>query len=135
VTREGCPVCGRPVGQLHRPTCTNAGRAVAALEPIARGTDPDTSHAAAESAKPTAGTIRRHVLETLRAAGRSDRLRGMTDEELVEHFRTANLPGTPSGIRTRRRELVDSEPPLVADSGVTRRTATGRAAVVWIARP
>lgn len=120
---------------MHRPTCAHAGRIVAGGLPVARRTDPPTSHAAAESAKPSAGAIRAHVLEALRQAAREG-LRGLTDEELVDLFGARGWPGTPSGIRTRRRELVDEEPPpLVADSGNTRPTRSGRSSIVWVARP
>jgi len=108
---------------------------VEALEPVARHTDPPTSHAAAASAVPAAGAIRGHVLEALRLAGKSTRLRGLTDDELLAEFARRSWPGTPSGIRTRRRELVDAEPPQVIDTGITRKTATGRHAIVWAARP
>jgi len=135
MTRPGCPTCGRPVGQLHRPTCPHAGRMVESLEPVARRTDPQTSHAAAASARPSAGAIRAHVLEALRLAGQSARLRGLTDDELLAEFERRGWPGTPSGIRTRRRELVDEEPAQVIDTGTTRKTATGRSAIVWAARP
>lgn len=131
---EWCGVCGRGVGTLHRPTCQHAGRVVESIEPVARRTDPPTSHTAATSARAGAGAIRANVLNTLRAAAKG-RPGGMTDEELVAYFEQQGMAGTPSGIRTRRRELVDADPPLVIDSGLTRKTAAGRAARVWIARP
>jgi hypothetical protein len=108
---------------------------VESLEPVARRTDPPTSHAAAASARVGAGVIRAHVLEALRLASRSPRLHGLTDDELLAEFERRNWPGTPSGIRTRRRELVDADPPQVIDTGTTRKTATGRSAIVWAARP
>lgn len=113
----------------ERPTAERVNEIAAAL------CDPPTSHAAADSARPGAATIRTLVLNTLRAASRSRNLGGMTDEELVAYFDEQKLPGTPSGIRTRRRELVDADPPLVIDSGRHRQTITGRRATVWVARP
>lgn len=91
--------------------------------PPARHTDPDTSHEAASS-------VRRAKVREVQAAILDQLRRGpMTDEELLHA--TARMVGqcSPSGLRTRRHELVASG--QVEDSGETRPTASGRSAVVW----
>ena len=77
-----------------------------------------TSLAAAESIAPTAATLRAQVFDLLRSHG------GMTDEEMQQA-----LSMNPSTQRPRRGELVDAG--QVRDSGRTRKTASGREAVVW----
>lgn len=137
IAPAGCPHCGRAHGQLHRPTCSGgkAGRPVVDGAPHARREDPQTSHTAAESARPVASEVRAHVLEAIREAGRDAGLHGLIDEELVALFAARGWPGTPSGIRTRRRELVDSDPPLVVETHYRRNTATGRTSIVWAPAP
>lgn len=90
--------------------------------PLARRTDPHTSHEAAESLARRA-TQRRTVLMILRGLPE-----GVTDEELVSLI-GANL--SPSGVRTRRHELVEQG--LVVDTGIRRKTNSGRSAIVWAA--
>lgn len=86
----------------------------------ARNTDPGTSHAAARSQTPKKMTKLRHVvLDTFIRYGPMD------DTVLVS--RIAGY--TPSGIRTRRSELVEMG--LVEDTGIRVRLATGRLANVW----
>jgi hypothetical protein len=97
--------------------------------PIARTTDPETSH---EAARSITGLRRsqRDVLRVLRSYG------PMTDEQLVARYTalaklkdSALRPQSPSGIRTRRAELrADS---LVRDSGTRATMTTGRRAIVW----
>lgn len=77
-----------------------------------------TSQAAAESIAPGIGE--RRTLERLRDLGEY----GSTDSELQEHF---GWDG--SYQRPRRINLVHRG--LVKDSGCTRSTKSGRAAVVW----
>ena len=79
----------------------------------------DTSKTAAGRAKPDSATLRKRVLNLLRATPR-----GLTDEEIAEA-----LGMNPSTQRPRRIELVTAL--MVRDSGVTRPTKSGRAAVVW----
>lgn len=55
-----------------------------------------------------------------------------TDEELLPRVRRVWPGATPSGVRTRRAELVDAG--KVGDSGQRRRTSTGRRSIVWVAR-
>jgi hypothetical protein len=91
--------------------------------PVARLTDPATSHAAARSVGDT-GTIRARILELIRTEG------PLTDEELLELFeRRHPASATPSGIRTRRKELVDMG--YLEDSGQRGTTRAGRQAAIW----
>ncbi len=91
--------------------------------PRARSGDPDTSHEAARSAAPAAGSIRANVLEVLRDS------KPLTDEELVASFRRRGLAGTPSGIRTRRSELVAQG--RVVRYPIDGETAAGRRSARW----
>ena len=76
-----------------------------------------TSKAAAEQIEPTAGTLRRMVLEAIRE-------KPSTDHELQEAL---GLEG--STERPRRREVQQAG--LIEDSGDRRPTPSGRLAVVW----
>lgn len=84
----------------------------------------ETSREAAIANYYSAGSQRSRVLRCLR-----DHPDGLTDEELQEL-----LNMNPSTQRPRRIELCDSEPPMVKDSGRTRKTKSGRNATVWVAR-
>lgn len=81
-----------------------------------------TSLAAAEHAEPKSATLRRVVLDYIRSQGRD----GATDEQVQNA-----LAMNPSTQRPRRVELVEGG--FVVDSGGTRKTASGRNAVVWVA--
>lgn len=81
-----------------------------------------TSRAAAESIKPSTGTLRLRVLAYIRSAG----AHGATDEELIDALGMA-----PSTARPRRIECVSAG--WVHDSGRTRPTRSGRQATVWVA--
>jgi len=81
-----------------------------------------TSKAAAISIEPNIGTLRWRILDLLRKCGST----GATDDEL-QSWTGIN----PSAQRPRRIELC--EVGLVRNSGRTRRTRSGRQAVVWIA--
>jgi hypothetical protein len=111
---------GRDLAGCGKPT---TWRLVAKPTPVARRTDPATSHAAARSVGDT-GTIRARILELIRTEG------PVTDEELVELIERRH-PGTatPSGIRTRRKELVDMG--YLEDSGQRDTTRAGRQAAIW----
>lgn len=90
----------------------------------ARRTDPETSHDAAASVT----ELRKRqtaVYAALLVLGPS------TDERLVESYATLvpRLPQSPSGIRTRRSELVDRG--LVRWTGDKTRIASGRLARIW----
>ncbi len=93
--------------------------------PNARTTDPTTSHEAASRVR-NVTEQQRAILNILAVA--------MTDEELVARYETIATAGlapmaSPSGIRSRRSELVYSN--LVADSKARRKLRTGRNAIVW----
>lgn len=84
--------------------------------------DTDTSLAAATSIAGRARSMRARVLTTIQDCG----ARGATDEELERRLKM--LANT---VRPRRRELcLASE---IRDSGLRRKTRSGRDAIVWIA--
>lgn len=83
----------------------------------------DTSVAAADAIRPSATVIRSRVLRAIVAAGEA----GATDEELQD-----GLVLSGSTQRPRRVELVAQG--AVVDSGIRRKTRSGRQAVVWMAR-
>jgi DNA-binding transcriptional ArsR family regulator len=89
------------------------------LAPVARRTDPATSHVAAKRATVNAGTNRALALRLLREAPD-----GLTDFELAER---AGLQQT--SIGKRRGELRDQG--LVCDSGRRRPAPSGSPAIVW----
>ena len=92
--------------------------------PLARLSDPDSSHAAARSVTGLRDK-QRAVLDALVACG------GLaTDEQIaVRYVRDGYPPQSDSGLRTRRAELVRAG--LVKDSGVRAKLRTGRKAVLW----
>lgn len=83
----------------------------------------ETSRAAAESMEPAANTLRFKVLDAIRASCGA----GYTDEELQVGLKMAA-----NTERPRRRELERAG--LIRDSGQTRPTLSGRAAVVWVVK-
>jgi hypothetical protein len=89
----------------------------------ARRTDPQTSHAAAASVKSVEiSRLQGFILDALE--------RPLTDEELWNELISRQIGGlTPSGVRTRRSELVDDG--RVIDSGMKRPTKAGRGSIVW----
>lgn len=107
------------------PPATNRSRSGVA---VARRTDPDTSWNAANTIDPDEINERqRHVYEALRYVGPA------TDIELAVFYFNSGRPWqSPSGLRTRRAELVDRG--LVIDTGKRRPTTTGRPAIVWAVR-
>ena len=93
-------------------------------DPPVSGRTPETratSRAAAEGIAPVAGTQRDLVLTFVRRCGS----RGATDEEIQQGL---NLSG--NAQRPRRSELEAAG--FLEASPVTRRTTSGRAAVVWV---
>ena len=92
----------------------------------ARNTDPATSHQAAASVDDLR-TSQWYVLEYVKRNG------PLTDEELVGGYTSTSFGAmcmqSPSGIRTRRKELVEKN--LVHDTGERARLASGRKAIVW----
>jgi hypothetical protein len=90
----------------------------------ARGSDPQTSHEAAESVQHVTAT-QQAILKLLN--------RPMTDEQLVKAYEVAQIVGdapraSASGVRSRRAELYQRR--LVAPVGFAK-TASGRKALVW----
>lgn len=95
----------------------------------ARATDPTTSHVAARTDpnyhRPN---LRRTILDLLERHG------PMTDETIAHRLAALGVTFTPSGARSRRRELVDLGYVAVFGSAVAG-SATGRPATVWYALP
>ena len=95
-------------------------------EPRARLTDRGTSHAAAKSVRNQTVTHAR-IVEVLERYGPS------TDEDIAEHYRSLGMifdwpPVSPSGLRSRRAELVDLGTVVDAGKG---RTRSGRSCTIW----
>lgn len=89
----------------------------------ARRTDPETSHAAAASLTPTAlRASQSEVLNILRQGP-------MHDQRIAQVAMDWHTKQSPSGLRTRRRELVDAG--LVEDSGRRETLTSGYKSVVW----
>jgi hypothetical protein len=88
-------------------------------EPAPPHNSTPTSRAAAESIKPTAGTLRALVLDFLKAC--SD---GATDEQMQQAL---NMAGNTQ--RPRRQELETMG--LIRKTDKTRATSSGRQAVIW----
>ena len=93
--------------------------------PHARATDPSTSHAAAASVTKITGT-QGAILRLL--------FTPRMDEELVDaYYRIADQGiapyASPSGIRSRRAELVEKG--WVEDTGARVKMRSGRMAIVW----
>jgi hypothetical protein len=93
---------------------------------LARPTDPETSHEAAASLDDVRESQRR-VHDLLRVFGPT------TDERLVIVAIASGWHVSPSGLRTRRHELVEAG--LVVDTGQRATLASGRRAVVWAVAP
>lgn len=99
----------------------------------ARRTDPQTSHDAARSLTDLRES-QRVILGLLEKFGPG------TDDDIARWYRRHGraLPGTPrrrispSGLRTRRHELVEHG--LVTDTGQRVKLHSGRHAIVWAAR-
>ena len=83
----------------------------------------ETSNIAAEMIQPSAGTLRRQVLDYITLCGET----GAIDEEIQDA-----LAMNPSTERPRRGELVDAG--LVYCNDTRRKTKSGRPACVWFAR-
>lgn len=99
------------------------------MRAVARCTDPDTSHAAAASL----GDLRvsqSAVLDLFVDAAKAG-IQSLTDDQLVRWYeRQGREPRqSPSGLRTRRRELTDAG--FIEDTGDRTRLASGRQAVLW----
>ena len=95
--------------------------------PHARTTDPETSHKAAQSITPAKYTETQRAILTLLTE------HPLTDEEInFRHFAGAKAGrwkyASDSGLRSRRRELVDQG--LVVRGGMSQ-TKFGKATIVW----
>lgn len=96
--------------------------------PVARRNDPSTSHLAADSVRNVTETHRR-ILDLLAAFG-DDHDEGLLSTwELMADREEGWYPISPSGLRSRRAELVKCG--LVVDSGVKANTKSGRSTIVW----
>lgn len=122
-TRER-PLDSEPVPAAAAGSESSGLRAVPPDTARARSTDPATSSAAAASVTDLTGK-QRAVLSVFYRHG------GMHDEDLLLAYDvTPNVPRqTDSGLRTRRRELVDGG--LLEDSGRKAKTEAGRPSIVW----
>ena len=89
---------------------------------MSRRDHPETAHEAAEGIKGVSGRQRRIVFDLIAASDV-----GMTDEEIQS---ASGL--SPSSQRPRRVELVDGG--HIEDSGLRRKTKSGRNAIVWVRR-
>jgi hypothetical protein len=89
---------------------------------VARRTDPETSHQAAEAITPQTGSIRLQVEAFAISKGE----RGFIDEELSKAFEASDV----SSYRTRRAEL--TEVGTICDSGRTKANEGGRQCVIWV---
>lgn len=93
-------------------------------KPVARRTDPDTSHQAARAVTPAADTIRAEVEAFALKAGPD----GFIDEELSAAFDAADS----SSYRTRRGELTQAGE--IVDSRRRRLNSHARQCIVWVHR-
>ena len=95
------------------------------LTPAARASDPETSHQAAKSVS-SLREKQAAVLHVLRGCRM-----GLSDDGIANTYALhERLPDqSPSGLRTRRSELVALG--LVEDSGERVRLPSGRSAIVW----
>lgn len=88
---------------------------------MARWSDPGTSFQAAASVDLTKG--QKIVMAAFRVRN------SMTDEELIDQVAILGLKLSPSGCRSRRKELVELG--ILRDSGVRSKTAHKRSTTVW----
>lgn len=111
----------------HAPAAETIRREIAA-EAHARRADPATSHAAAASLTPDRlRASQAEVLNLLRQGG------PMCDQAIDAAALVWHTKQSTSGLRTRRRELVDAG--LVEDSGLRDTLPSGRKSVVWRLTP
>lgn len=88
---------------------------------MTRRYDPITSYQAAATVDLTKG--QKIVMSAFRVSN------NMTDDELIAQVERLKLKLSPSGCRSRRKELVELG--LLRDSGVKAKTASGRQTIVW----
>jgi hypothetical protein len=89
----------------------------------ARTEDPATSKAAAEALKPGSVLRLRNIVYLFLSK------KSMEDGELVARVSVAYPEYSPSGVRTRRSELVEIG--KVRDSGLRQKLASGSEAIIW----
>ena len=87
---------------------------------IARNTDPETSHEAAATVRVRTSQLAVYALLCHGPA---------TDEQLAERADQMGVVMSPSGLRSRRCELVRMG--WVCDTGRREITASGRRSIVW----
>lgn len=99
------------------------GRSMFYVEPrkMTRRTDPVTSYQAAASVDLSKG--QKIVMSAFRVRN------SMTDDELIAQVQRLGLKLSPSGCRSRRKELVGMG--VLRDSGVKELTASNRSTIVW----
>lgn len=135
-----CPSCGQlfgsfreTIGEYH---CGDPWHLtnVATLElpavdahQLARTTDPDTSHDAADQVVPDLRLIQARVL------GIFERHGSLTQHQLIAIYRHEHGPAAESTVRTRCSELADAG--LVRDTGDRVQLVSGRHAIVWQLTP
>ncbi len=93
--------------------------------PFARGTDPQTSHDAANSIADVT-PLQERILQCFDTYG------AMADEELIRQYKRTygiHWPAADSSIRSRRKELVDKGKLLPTFSRAM--TNAGRQSIVW----
>lgn len=88
----------------------------------ARLTDPDTSHAAAASVTNYL-SVQHAILDILIRWG------PLTDEQIAAHFKALGTRFSPSGLRTRRKEMVDAG--LVVANPRKATLSSGRQGTRW----
>lgn len=106
-----------------QPMLWEEGRSRYYKEPakMTRWSDPITSYQAAATVDLTKG--QKVVMSAFRVRN------NMTDDELIAQVVALGLKLSPSGCRSRRKELVELG--LLRDSGVKAKTASGRQTIVW----
>ena len=96
-------------------------------DPIARHDHPDTSHDAAKSVtRRTVNAVISRIMTTLYS------YKELTDEQIWAYIKHA-VSASPSGVRTRRNELVKAG--LVEFTGQKSFTKSGRMTRVWTLTP
>lgn len=106
----------------------------------ARASDPVTSH---EAAKVATRSLRRRMADVLqtfqweatKTAKSPGAVEGLTDEDLQRCFTNYTFKGSPSGVRTARKDLCREgllEPKMLGEIEDTRPTALGNPAIVYV---
>lgn len=90
------------------------------MTPMARATDPSTSHDPADSVENVLN-VQHGILNVIARWGPK------TDEDIAHLYKGPKA--SPSGLRTRRKELVAAG--ILRDSGRKQRLASGRSGIRW----